>query len=38
VPVEYVSPEQLDCTIGYDEEHPEVLAKCLSCGHEWAVV
>jgi predicted RNA-binding Zn-ribbon protein involved in translation (DUF1610 family) len=35
VPIEYVSPEELDYIVSYDDAHPEVLGKCNKCGHEW---
>ncbi len=36
VPIEYVSPAELDYDVEYDDDHPEVLGKCNQCGHEWA--
>jgi hypothetical protein len=32
---EMEEPAMLGYEINYDERHPEVLAKCNNCGHEW---
>jgi DNA-directed RNA polymerase subunit M/transcription elongation factor TFIIS len=35
LPVEFVSPEEVDYEVVYDDDHPEVTAICPACGHEW---
>ena len=35
LPVDFVSPEEVDYEVVYDDDHPEVTAICPACGHEW---